>query len=149
MPTEAFEPAFIDFLPDRLEDGVLYISIEYTTVAHLCACGCGHCVISPLSPAQWSLTFDGASVTIRPSIGSWQLPCRSHYVIHRNRVRWARPWTDAAITEGRRRDAEALKDYLGGGPAEPSRSNDLPRPEPVRRRWWHRLFAHRLQSPFK
>lgn len=142
MPTEVFEPAFVEFLPNRLEDGVLYISVEYTTVAHLCACGCGHRVINPLSPAQWSLTFDGASVTIRPSIGSWQLPCRSHYVIQRNRVRWARPWTDAEIAVGRRRDAEALNDHFGGGSAESSRSKDPPLREPARRRWHRLLAAH-------
>jgi hypothetical protein len=27
-------------------------------------------------------------VTLQPSIGNWSLPCRSHYWIDHNRIRW-------------------------------------------------------------
>ena len=121
--TEVFEPTFVEFLPDVLDAGVLYVSMEYTTVAHLCACGCGSRVVLPLSPAQWSLVFDGVTVSLHPSIGSWQLPCRSHYLIEQNQVRWARTWTEAKIAQGRHRDHEMLQDYLaaetGGRPLLP------------------------------
>ena len=30
----------------------------------------------------------GGKVIIRPSIGSWDLPCKSHYHITHNRIEW-------------------------------------------------------------
>jgi hypothetical protein len=33
--------------------------------------------------------FDGRSVSLTPSIGSWSLPCHSHYFLTRGKVRWA------------------------------------------------------------
>jgi hypothetical protein len=79
-------PEFIETFPPDLSDGVLYVSATYSTAAHLCCCGCGHEVITPLSRSQWVLTFDG-QVSLRPSIGNWALPCRSHYVIVGGQVR--------------------------------------------------------------
>jgi hypothetical protein len=76
---------FVDFIPEQLEEGVLYVSIEYMTVAHLCCCGCGQEVSITLSPTDWRLIYDGKTVSIEPSIGSWNLPCQSHYFIARNR----------------------------------------------------------------
>lgn len=77
-------PQFVDFIPKDLEPGVLYVSIEYTTTAHKCACGCGSKVVLPLHPTDWNLLFDGKSVTIRPSVGNWGFECRSHYLITKN-----------------------------------------------------------------
>ena len=31
---------FVDFIPDVIEEGKLYVSIEYATTVHKCACGC-------------------------------------------------------------------------------------------------------------
>ena len=36
-----------------------------------------------------AVAADNGTVSLRPSIGNWQLPCRSHYFIVRNRVVWA------------------------------------------------------------
>ena len=44
---------FVDFIPDILEDGVVYISVTYATALHLCCCGCGSEVVTPLSPTGW------------------------------------------------------------------------------------------------
>jgi hypothetical protein len=74
---------FVDLIPDALEDGVLYVSVQYATALHLCCCGCGSEVVTPLSPTDWSLTFDGDTVSLRPSIGNYSFPCRSHYFITR------------------------------------------------------------------
>jgi hypothetical protein len=52
-------PAFVEHFPSVMEPGVLYVSISYRTCGHLCCCGCGHEVVTPLSPAQWSVTYDG------------------------------------------------------------------------------------------
>lgn len=97
-------PQFVDFIPKDLEPGVLYVSIEYTTTAHKCACGCGSKVVLPLHPTDWNLLFDGKSVTIRPSVGNWGFECRSHYLITKNRIQWANDWTEEQIAAGRHRD---------------------------------------------
>lgn len=85
---------FVHFVPKEPEAGVLYVSIEYTVAVHLCCCGCGEKIVTPIDPGGWKLTFDGETVSLRPSIGNWQLPCRSHYVIDRNEALEAAPWED-------------------------------------------------------
>ncbi len=102
---------FVEFIPANLEAGVVYVSIPYTTVVHRCCCGCDQEVVTPLSPTDWKLVFDGESISLRPSIGNWGLPCQSHYWIVRNQVRWARRWTAAKIAEGRAKDRRRKVDY--------------------------------------
>jgi hypothetical protein len=36
-------------------------------------------------------------VSLDPSIGNWSFPCRSHYWIRNNKVRWAENWSQARI----------------------------------------------------
>src|SRR5712664_1055270 len=79
---------FVRSVPEALEQGVLYVSIEYATAIHRCCCGCGKEVVTPLSPRDWKLTFDGETVSLHPSIGNWSFPCRSHYWIKQDRVEW-------------------------------------------------------------
>ncbi|MBM0255553.1 DUF6527 family protein [Micromonospora sp. 4G55] len=100
-------PEFIDTFPTQLDPGVLYVSAKYSTAAHLCCCGCREEVITPLSPAQWVLTFDG-TVSLQPSVGNWSLPCRSHYIIDGGRVRWSRPFTNKEIKLNRQGDRQEL-----------------------------------------
>ena len=83
---------FVEFIPDQLEDGILYVSITYATVLHKCACGCGNEVVTPLSPSDWQLTFNGEAISLFPSIGNWSFPCRSHYWIRKNEVVWVEDW---------------------------------------------------------
>ena len=92
---------FVETAPDQLEPDVLYVSIEFAMVMHLCRCGCGSEVVTPLSPNDWKLTFDGESISLYPSIGNWSFPCRSHYWIRRNRIEWAPAWSYEEISEGR------------------------------------------------
>ena len=100
--TARFSHRFVVRAPDQLDEGVLYVSLEYATALHLCACGCRSEVVTPLRPAQYSMTFDGESVSLRPSIGNWGFPCRSHYWIERGGlVRWARTWSDEEVTWAR------------------------------------------------
>ena len=80
---------FSDFIPEKLEEGVLYISERYKTASHKCACGCGEEVVTPLSPVEWQLHKEGALVSLHPSIGNWNYACRSHYWIRRNAIQWA------------------------------------------------------------
>lgn len=125
MRRSSISHQFVDFIPSPLDDGVLYISIPYATVVHRCACGCGNKVVTPLSPAEWALTYDGDTVSLHPSIGNWQFPCRSHYWVRHGRIEWARAWTDEEIARGRHRDANDLEKYFAGKskrPQEPAAS---------------------------
>jgi hypothetical protein len=95
---------FVNQVPEKLEEGVIYVSIPFETVIHMCCCGCGKEVVTPLSPTGWSLTFDGETITLDPSIGNWNFQCRSHYFIRKNKVIWARQYTKLEIEENRYRD---------------------------------------------
>ncbi len=77
---------FVELIPDHLDDKVLYISIEHCVAIHKCACGCGKEVVTPISPDGWQLVFDGETVSLSPSIGNWNLKCRSHYWIRKNYI---------------------------------------------------------------
>jgi hypothetical protein len=115
---------FVECIPEQLEEGVVYISLPYATIVHRCLCGCGNEVVTPLSPTDWKVTFDGESISLNPSIGNWNFPCKSHYWIIRNRVVWAEWWSPKEIDANRRKDwSEKRKHFrsretkLGGAPA--------------------------------
>ena len=109
--------AFVEYIPDELQDGMLYISTTYATVAHTCCCGCGNQVITPLSSTDWKLIFDGESISLDPSIGNWNFACQSHYWIRRNRVRWASKWSQKEIHAGRIQDTLAKERYYDSNTA--------------------------------
>lgn len=109
--TQQVRHEFIELLPEKTEDGVLYVSLKYKNMIHLCLCGCGSQVVTPLSPTGWSMTFDGQTVSVYPSIGSWKLPCRSHYWIWKSRVQWVPKWTYEMIEAGLASDAAAKGAY--------------------------------------
>ncbi|MDO8773712.1 MAG: DUF6527 family protein [Burkholderiaceae bacterium] len=125
-----FELQHVEVMPQKLQPGILYVSLEFETAHHLCACGCGQKVRTPLSAAEWQVEETPQGVTLRPSIGSWQLPCRSHYLIHKGQVVWAEQWSDSQIAAGRTRDQQKLQTYLD------SRRHKRPS-------WWNR-FLHWL-----
>lgn len=105
------EHRFVEFIPKELEDNVLYISTRFRTVIHKCACGCGTKTVTPLSPTDWKLTFNGKSVTLSPSIGNWNFPCQSHYWIRENNIEWARQWDVKMINKGREASKQDKKIY--------------------------------------
>ncbi len=104
---------FVEYIPEELKERTLYISKEYGTAVHRCCCGCGREVVTPLSSTGWQLTFDGKSVSLYPSIGSWSLPCQSHYFITKNKVVWASQWSKEQIARGRRRKRRRRKGITG------------------------------------
>lgn len=116
MSHKQLEHRFVKYTPEKLEPGILYISIEYATAAHSCCCGCGEEVVTPFTPTDWKMTFDGASVSLSPSIGNWNLPCRSHYIIDRGKVITAMPWTDKQVEQERHRDRTAKAKFYGQTP---------------------------------
>jgi hypothetical protein len=122
---------FVHYVPEVLEEGILYISLEYKTAVHKCCCGCGSEVVTPLSQTDWALRFDGETISLEPSVGNWSLPCQSHYWIDRNLVRPARKWTREEITEARG-DAKRVREaYYGKGDRMPAGSDESARPRPL------------------
>ena len=106
------KPTFVEFIPDRLEDGVLYVSERFRTCSHNCCCGCDEEVVLPLSPAEWQLSRDGDAVSLWPSVGNWDYACKSHYVIRWNEVRWAESLTAHQIRRVKQRDEVALRSQI-------------------------------------
>lgn len=104
---------FVQHIPERLQSGMLYISLEYGTAMHSCCCGCREKVVTPLTPTDWKMTFDGETVSLFPSIGNWALPCRSHYWIKRGKVFEAGQWTSEEIEAERSRDRAAKAKFFG------------------------------------
>lgn len=104
-------PEFVETIPEVIQEGRLYISIRFRTASHLCACGCGGKVVTPIKPPKWRFTYDGETVSLSPSIGRWQLPCKSHYRIIRNKVVWFRAFNEDEMKAVLRQDAGDLHSY--------------------------------------
>jgi hypothetical protein len=102
----------VHFMPKLLEPGILYVSEEFETAAHLCPCGCGEKIRTPLGPTEWSLTEGRNGPSLSPSIGNWHLPCRTHYWIRDGRVVWAKNWTEDQVRAGRLREAQRRAEYF-------------------------------------
>ena len=96
-----FEHKFVETIPPTLDPHVIYISIRYRTAKHLCPCGCGHEVVTPIRPNKWDITYDGVSVSLHPSVGNWSLECKSHYWIRDNQILWSDVWNQKQIELGR------------------------------------------------
>jgi hypothetical protein len=88
MRIDRLTPQFVEFIPEKLEQGVLYVSLKYEVAIHLCACGCGIQTVTPLGTSGWTFFYDGKA-SLHPSIGNQQFPCGSHYWIEADTVRWA------------------------------------------------------------
>ena len=121
---ESLSAEFVEFLPDQLSEGVLYISIPYATTAHACACGCKREVVAPLSSTDWRLIFDGETVSLEPSIGNWSFVCQSHYWIERNQILEAERWSAADIDRGRESDRLRKARRYGDASLELDRQRD-------------------------
>ena len=130
---------FVEFIPQKLEEGTLYVSMEYGTASHLCCCGCGREVVTPLTPTDWELTYNGVSISLSPSIGSWSLPCRSHYWIRRGRIKWAGPWSDSQVAEAIREDQQLKEEFYCPKIASVDSVQQI-LPPPTRRKFWPRLW---------
>ena len=124
----------VHYMPKELKPGVLYVSEEFGAAAHLCACGCGSKIRTPLSPTEWALEETVNGPTLYPSVGNWQQACQSHYWIYRGKVRWSDKWIPEQIAEGRRVEEERRRTYYD--------ALDSQRGGRLRRfgRWVKRLF---------
>lgn len=128
---EKLRHEFVEFIPKELSDGVIYISVQYATASHRCCCGCGSEVVTPITPTDWKLVFNGLSVTLSPSIGNWSLPCKSHYWITENKVEWASKWSQSRIESGRTADKSAKDRFYK---ETESSSEHTPKPKPTKKK---------------
>lgn len=104
---------FVEFVPADLVEGVVYVSIPYSTVVHKCLCGCGMKVVTPIRPDKWTLTYNGEAISLDPSIGNWSFSCRSHYFIRKGRVLEAGPMSQSEVRRGRAHDAALTAAFHG------------------------------------
>jgi uncharacterized protein DUF6527 len=104
--------------------------------AHCCCCGCGLEVSLPLAPFEWKLTFDGRSVSLWPSIGRADWPCKSHYWIRDGRVVWAEELSPKAVKAHMARADTARAAHFG---EEPGAVADPVEPFDAARGFWSRV----------
>jgi hypothetical protein len=101
----------VHYMPKELKPGVLYVSEEFSAAVHLCACGCGAKIRTPLGTTEWAFEETDSGPTLRPSVGNWQQACQSHYWIYRGQVIWSDKWTPEQIAAGRRDEEERRRAY--------------------------------------
>jgi hypothetical protein len=109
--TNSIKLSFVNYMPKELEPGILYVSEEFNVAGHMCPCGCGNKIITPLGPIDWSLTLKKGKPSLDPSIGNWQIPCRSHYWIRNGLIEWSYQWNEKQILAGRQKEEERKKMY--------------------------------------
>ncbi|MFY0627562.1 MAG: hypothetical protein JXR07_14765 [Reichenbachiella sp.] len=124
----------VHFLPKDLEEAVLYVSEEYGVAGHLCACGCRNKVITPLDPTEWSITVSKNKASLYPSIGNWQLPCKSHYWIKNGTIEWSHQWTEEEIEMGWKAEELNREKYF-------SEVNKAQKGKSIFKRIWDWLFS--------
>jgi hypothetical protein len=130
---------FVDYIPDDLGDGVVYVCIQFATAVHKCCCGCGREVVTPLSPTDWKFIFDGETISLDPSIGNWSFPCQSHYWIRHDKVVPARRWSRHEIEAGRTHDRYAKETYFDVGDASTRNDKGINHEKEIHDSPWKKL----------
>lgn len=82
-----FSIKFIELMPKEIEEGILYISLVYSTTCHKCFCGCGVETFAPIGKDGWKQTNINGFVSLSPSLQQ-RLECQSHYHLTENKVIW-------------------------------------------------------------
>lgn len=101
----------VEYMPKDLEPGILYVAEEFGAAAHLCPCGCGSKIRTPLDLTEWSLEETEEGPSLYPSVGNWQQSCQSHYWIHKGEIRWSNQWSPEQIAAGRHREEDRRRTY--------------------------------------
>lgn len=82
-------PEFVSEIPQKIQEGKIYVSPKYGAIVHLCPCGCGSEISTPLNRKHgWVMSYDGELLSLSPSVGNYSYPCQSHYFIRDNKVVW-------------------------------------------------------------
>lgn len=116
---ERVELREVEYIPEQLDEGVLYVSHRFATALHKCCCGCGGEVVTPLSPRDWSISQGSGGVRLSPSIGNWSYPCNSHYWIWDGMVVWDKQWSPKRIKAGRERERITREAYYSAQESVP------------------------------
>ena len=82
-----FRYELVERIPAQMRPDIVYHTEEYELAGLLCACGCGH-RITLLVPDSHQVLDQGGFATVRPSIGVFDAPCKSHYIISAGSVQW-------------------------------------------------------------
>jgi len=81
-------PVFVEFIPDIKKENHIYISEKYSVAVHHCLCGCLQRTVMPISDTdnnKWKLIKEkDGTVSFIGSVGNYNFPCKSHYVITKN-----------------------------------------------------------------
>lgn len=101
----------VHYMPGQLEPGILYVSEEFQVAGHLCPCGCGNKVITPLGIPGWTFEERNEVASLDPSIDSYQLPCESHYFITRGEIQWCAKTTPAQRAMARQGEEQRRQEY--------------------------------------
>lgn len=141
MRLQRIQHQFVEFIPEKLEAGKLYVSLEYNTANHLCACGCGSEVVTIIGPADSSITYNGRGVSISTSIGNSNFACKSHYWIEDNRILWESRMTPQLTAFSRARDKRAKAREYGERGVPPPVQSLPPAGDEKSKSWWRRLRA--------
>lgn len=79
-----------EFMPKvgDMEEFKIYISKRYGVSCHRCLCGCGELTVLPFGEDKmgWNLTEKNGKITFTPSVGNFQISCKSHYIITNNKA---------------------------------------------------------------
>ena len=82
-----YKHKFIRYMPDKIQPGIIYITVFYGQITFRCPCVRGEVIKRILKPGQvnpfW-FEFDGHTVTLGPQIVSVQ--CQTHFRIINNKV---------------------------------------------------------------
>lgn len=88
MKQNTYKSKIVEYIPEDLEEGILYIAPQFGAALHKCMCGCGEKVSTPLGDNGWTWKVENEEVSLSPSIGSWQQECKSHYFLKNGTVQW-------------------------------------------------------------
>jgi len=82
---------YVEFIPEERKEKIIYISEKYGVTVHNCLCGCGGKTILPIDciidgqDLGWKLIKEpNDKISFTPSVGNFQMPCKSHYIITKN-----------------------------------------------------------------
>lgn len=109
----------VEYMPRQLEPGILYVSEKFGSVAHLCACGCGAKIRTPLGATEWKFKETASGPSLWPSVGNWQQTCQSHYVIDGGDIIWCGTWTPEQVLAGRHAEQVRRTAYYDAMYAKP------------------------------
>ena len=78
--------------PATLIEGIVYHNEDFELATLLCACGCGH-RITLMVPDSHEVFDHAGMATVRPSIGVFDAPCLSHFIISAGDVKMLEPFS--------------------------------------------------------